>query len=67
MIKLNPKNGTGSKLEPVLRIQYSEMAIPMYWYMKLEEHYTVPVKNLKFKNPQSVSPVIEIIKGVCQK
>ena len=28
MIKPNPKNGTGSKLEPVLRIRYSEMAIP---------------------------------------
>ena len=28
MIKPNPKNGTGSKLEPVLKIRYSEMAIP---------------------------------------
>ena len=28
MIKPNPKNGTGSKLEPVLRIWYSKMAIP---------------------------------------
>ena len=28
MIKSNPKNGIGSKLEPVLRIRYSEMAIP---------------------------------------
>ena len=30
MIKPNLKNGTGSKLEPVLWIQYSEMAIPNY-------------------------------------
>ena len=28
MIKPNPKNGTGSKLELILRIRYSEMAIP---------------------------------------
>ena len=28
MIKPNPKNGTGSKLEQILMIRYSEMAIP---------------------------------------
>ena len=28
MIKPNPINGTGSKLEPVNRIRYSKMAIP---------------------------------------
>ena len=43
MIKPDPKNGTGSKLEPVLRIRYSEMAIPT---IAPQKFYFAPQINL---------------------
>ena len=41
MIKPNPKNGIGSKLEPVLRIRYSEMAIPTLITVRKQSFPTV--------------------------